>query len=138
MRVGRLIGPHSEPRPTRPWPVPAAWRHLARFVSPWGEPWCRFCCEASTKDVPAGTVAFSRVARSMHALTGAAHRTAWGRAVGHTDGIHTARSRSMGNMTDKIKKGIKDTAGAVKRGAAKAKDAAVRGVDKSKDTAARA
>jgi hypothetical protein len=39
----------------------------------------------------------------------------------------------MGNTTDKIKKGIKDTAGAVKRGAEKAKDAAVRGVDKSKD-----
>ena len=36
----------------------------------------------------------------------------------------------MGNTTDKIKEGIKDTAGAVKRGAEKAKDAAVRGVDK--------
>ena len=32
----------------------------------------------------------------------------------------------MGNTTDKIKKGIKATAGAVKRGAEKAKDAAVR------------
>ena len=29
----------------------------------------------------------------------------------------------MGNTTDKIKKGIKDTAGAVKRGAEKVKDA---------------
>ena len=43
----------------------------------------------------------------------------------------------MGNTTNKIKEGIKDTARAVKRGAEKAKDAAVRGVDKSKDAAAR-
>src|SRR3981189_207696 len=47
------------------------------------------------------------------------------------------RSTIMGNTTDKIKKGIKATAGAVKRGAEKAKDAAVRGVDKSKDAAVR-
>ena len=43
----------------------------------------------------------------------------------------------MGNMTEKIKEGIKDTAGAVKRGAEKVKDAAVRGVDKSKHAAVR-
>ena len=42
----------------------------------------------------------------------------------------------MGKVTDTIKEGMKDTAGAVKRGAEKVKDAAVRGVDKSKDAAA--
>ena len=84
-----------------------------------------------------GTVAFSRAAPSLHALTGTTQGTAWRRTVGHTDGITTVRSTIMGNTTDKIKKGIKDTAGAVKRGAEKAKDAAVRGVDKSKDAAAR-
>jgi hypothetical protein len=91
----------------------------------------------STKDGRDGTVAFSRVAISLPALPGAAQRTAWRRAVGHTDGINTARSTIMGNTTDKIKEGIKDTARAVKRGAEKVKDAAVRGVDKSKDAAAR-
>ena len=66
---------------------------------------------------------------------GTAHSLA--QAVGHTDDINTVRSSTMGKTTDKIKEGIKDTAGAVKRGAEKAKDAAMRGVDKSKDAAAR-
>src|SRR4029453_3952910 len=61
----------------------------------------------------------------------------WRRTGGHTEGTPPARSRTMGNTTDKIKEGIKNTAGAVKRGAEKAKDAAVRGVDKSKDAAVR-
>ena len=38
----------------------------------------------------------------------------------------------MGNTTDKMKKGIKDAAGAVKHAVEKGKDAAVRAVDKGK------
>ena len=59
------------------------------------------------------------------------------RGMGTTEGTNTARSKAMGNMTEKLKEGIKDTAGAVKRGAEKVKDAAVRGVDKSKNAAVR-
>jgi hypothetical protein len=58
---------------------------------------------------------------------------AWRRAVGNTDGTDTARSESMGNMTEKIKEGIKDTAGAVKRGAEKVKDKTDRAAEKVKD-----
>jgi hypothetical protein len=52
--------------------------------------------------------------------------------------IRTERGTTMGNTTTKIKKGIKDAAGAVKRTAEKGKDAAVQAVDKGKDAAARA
>ena len=44
---------------------------------------------------------------------------------------------TRGKTTDKIKKGIKDAAGAVKQVAEKGKDAATRAVDKGKDTAVR-
>jgi len=59
------------------------------------------------------------------------------RGMGTTEGTNTARSKAMGNITDKLKEGIKDTTGAVKRGGEKVKDAAVRGVDKSKNAAVR-
>ena len=67
-------------------------------------------------------------------------RSDWGRtatdlaqAVGHTDGTNTARSSTMGHMTDTIKESIKDIAGAVKRGAEQVKDKTDRAVDKVKE-----
>ena len=76
-----IEGSHSESRAshraaqrlmtTQAWPVPAAWGHPARCVSPRGELWHRFCCSVSAQDGEDGTVAFSRAATSLHALTGA-------------------------------------------------------------------
>ena len=55
----------------------------------------------------------------------------------HSGGTRTVRSTAVGNTTDKMKKGIKDAAGAVKHAVEKGKDAAVRAVDKGEAAAAR-
>src|SRR5215510_6489796 len=53
------------------------------------------------------------------------------------DIVSIIRSITMGNITDTIKKGMKDAVGAVKRAAEQGKDAAVQAVDKGKAAAAR-
>src|SRR4029453_15734302 len=51
-------------------------------------------------------------------------------------GTSIIRSMAVGNMTDTIKKGMKDVTNAVKHAAEKGKDAAVGAVDKGKVVAA--
>ena len=81
-------------------------------------------------------LAYAYVVTTLHAL--AREATSYGEVDGDTSaGTSTVRSTTMGNTTNKIKKGMKDTAGAVKHAAEKSKDAAVRAVEKGKAAAAR-
>src|SRR2546430_819864 len=116
---------HSAHRHGMPHPYVCEARGVLRRVGGW---WHCFCYAVMARDGRRGNVTFAGVPIVRHALVGQGCNT------GHA---RTGRSATMGNTTDKMKKGIKDAAGAVKRGADKGKDAAVRAVDKGKDAAAR-
>ena len=96
LRAGRLIGPHSDQGSHREGLCPSRMETPCPVWCASGDPWHRFCCYMSVQDGPDGTVAFARVATSLHALTDAAQPTPWRRAVGHTDGITMAKEHNHG------------------------------------------
>jgi hypothetical protein len=116
---------------------PSAWTRISRSCAARGRPVASFLLQCDSQ---------KRTMKHCHFYLWC-HRPARSSLCGHQyrqnaghgctmGGTSIIRSMAVGNMTDTIKKGMKDVTNAVKHAAEKGKDAAVGAVDKGKVVAA--